>query len=260
MRLVCHLNARALAAEALADGRASMVCVAGLVMGPSKIGWVLLLGWGLAAGAWGQSNGDAGQTKPGQSLQQAPENTQIKSGIGQALDYDAAVLAKVPVDPLFARDPLHPVLGGLDRELKDLKNNDRLSFAASYTLVDQYATATPEGVRHNWGLGRFDLVGGYKAYSTEGRAGTFSLLVRSGENIGVSQQFNLSDRLGSGLYLNWPAGRRTAGADYGERSVLPAGSVGEAGRALCREDSSERVHQPEFVQQRRADAVFEWGE
>jgi porin len=69
-------------------------------------------------------------------------------------------------------------------------------------VLNQYATSTPEGVRHDSATGRFDLAAGWKAYDGEGGSGSFSLLVRSGTNIGVSEQFNLSDRLGSGLVLN----------------------------------------------------------
>lgn len=121
---------------------------------------------------------------------------------GQALDQDAAVLATVPADPLFRRDPFHRVMGPVDTRLRELRESERLTFAATYTLVDQYATDTPDGVRHNWATGRFDLVGGWKAYDRGGNAGSFAILVRSGVNLGVSQKFNLSDSLGSGLVLN----------------------------------------------------------
>ncbi|WP_089410019.1 carbohydrate porin [Granulicella rosea] len=121
---------------------------------------------------------------------------------GEALDQDVAVLSKVPADPLFRTDPFHPVLRPFDSAMNDLRKAERLSFGATYTVVNQYATVTPEGVRHNWATGRFDLAGGWKAYDHGGNAGSFSLLVRSGTNIGVSEQFNLSDRLGSGLVLN----------------------------------------------------------
>jgi porin len=47
-----------------------------------------------------------------------------------------------------------------------------------------------------------DLSGAWRAYDHGSTAGSISLLVRSGTNIGISQQFNLSDSLGSGLYLN----------------------------------------------------------
>ena len=143
-----------------------------------------------------------GQTKPSGGIQQAPEPAQVQNQLGQALDMDSAVLAKVPADPLFQTDPFHPVFGGLDARLKALQHTERLSFSATYTLLNQYATTTPTGVRHNWATGRFDLVGGWKAYDTGHTAGSFSLLVRSGENLGVSQQFNLSDDIGSALYLN----------------------------------------------------------
>jgi porin len=121
---------------------------------------------------------------------------------GQALDQDAAVLATVPADPLFKKDPLHPIMGPVDTRLRQLRESERLTFAATYTLVNQYATSTPPGVRHNWATGRFDLVGGWKAYDKGGNAGSIAILVRSGVNLGVSQRFNLSDALGSGLVLN----------------------------------------------------------
>src|SRR6202012_152688 len=41
-----------------------------------------------------------------------------------------------------------------------------------------------------------------RVYDHGSTAGSISLLVRSGTNIGKSQQFNLSDSLGSGLYLD----------------------------------------------------------
>jgi porin len=121
---------------------------------------------------------------------------------GQALDQDVAVLSKVSPDPLFKNDLFRPVLGPGDLALDGLRKAAHLTFAATYTIVDQYATETPEGVRHNWATGRFDLAGGWKVYDHGGNAGSLSVLVRSGTNIGVSQQFNLSDRMGSGLVLN----------------------------------------------------------
>jgi porin len=122
--------------------------------------------------------------------------------LGQALDQDVAVLSKVPADPAFHFDPLHFVLKPADIAMNDLRKSEELSFAATYTVVTQYATVTPDHVRHAWTTGRFDLAGGWKAYDRGGNAGSFSILVRSGTNIGVSEQFNLSDSLGSGLVLN----------------------------------------------------------
>lgn len=121
---------------------------------------------------------------------------------GQALDVDARVLAKVPTDPLVDDDTLHRTLKPAERALDTLKGTDNISFSASYTLLNQYATATPAGARHNVGGGRFDLVGGWKLYDHETNAGTLSVLVRSGTNIGVSEQYNLSNALGSALVLN----------------------------------------------------------
>jgi porin len=72
----------------------------------------------------------------------------------------------------------------------------------TYTFLSQYATATPDGVRHAQTSGRADFTGAWKVYDHGSTAGALSLLVRSGTNIGISQQFNLSDSLGSGLTLN----------------------------------------------------------
>ena len=52
------------------------------------------------------------------------------------------------------------------------------------------------------GSGRLDFTANWAAYDHGATAGSAFLLVRSGTNIGVSQQFNLSDQLGSGVFLN----------------------------------------------------------
>ncbi|MGB7601058.1 MAG: carbohydrate porin, partial [Candidatus Sulfotelmatobacter sp.] len=77
-----------------------------------------------------------------------------------------------------------------------------LKFGATYTFLNQYATIAPDGVRHDQPSGRLDFTGAWSVYDHESTAGSISLLIRSGTNIGLSQQFNLSDLLGSGLYLN----------------------------------------------------------
>jgi porin len=138
------------------------------------------------------------QTKA-DDLSQATEKPKY---LGQALDQDVTVLSKVPADPLFKMDPFAFALRPMDRSLNEIRKAERLSFGLTYTVLNQYATETPNRVRHNLATARLDLVGGWKAYDHGGNAGSLSLLVRSGTNIGVSQQFNLSDSLGSGLVLN----------------------------------------------------------
>jgi porin len=83
-----------------------------------------------------------------------------------------------------------------------LNQAERLKFGATYTFLNQYATVTPDAVRHDQLSARLDLTGAWAAYAHGSSAGSIALLVRSGSNIGISQQFNLSDRIGSGLYLN----------------------------------------------------------
>ncbi len=162
---------------------------------------LLLLLSGLSAG--GQTGSAApdpqlsnpGQITPAAGLKQTDELT-------QQLDVDSAVLSKIPADPLIKRDPLAPILQPVDNLNERLVQSERLKFGATYTFLNQYATTVPDSPRHNQFSGRLDFTGAWSAYTHGTTAGSISLLVRSGTNIGISQQFNLSDRIGSGLYLN----------------------------------------------------------
>jgi porin len=155
---------------------------------------------------------------PGQGLDMsavpAPQSTQpAKAGpptgmkdtdeLRQELDVNSAILSQIPADPLIHSDPLAPIFQPADKLTERLAQSVRLKFGATYTFLNQYATIVPDGgVRHNQFSGRLDFTAAWTAYNHGSTAGSISLLVRSGANIGISQQFNLSDRLGSGLYLN----------------------------------------------------------
>ena len=122
--------------------------------------------------------------------------------LSQELDVDIAESSKIPADPLIRRDPLALVFQRVDNLRDRLFESERLKFGATYTFLNQYATITPDEVRHDQFSGRLDLTGAWAVYDHESSAGSISLLIRSGTNIGRSQQFNLSDSIGSGLYLN----------------------------------------------------------
>jgi porin len=81
-----------------------------------------------------------------------------------------------------------------------------LKVGLTYTLLNEYAVDTPPGVRHNQASGRFDLSSAMPLYQGESTAGSFSLLVRGSTNIGISQQYNLSDALGSTTLINCLSG------------------------------------------------------
>ena len=136
---------------------------------------------------------------------QNPPST-IKNGqpdeLKQELDADAIALSNIPADPLIQPDPAAPIFRPINMLVDHGIRSLRLKFGATYTLLNQYATITPDGVRHDQPSGRLDFTGAWTVYDHESTAGSISLLIRSGTNIGISQQFNLSDRLGSGLYLN----------------------------------------------------------
>jgi porin len=120
----------------------------------------------------------------------------------QELDVDALALSKIPSDPLLKADPFAPFLQPIGKLTDELVKNYRLKFGATYTFLNQYATITPDEARHNQLSGRLDFTGAWAAYDNGSTAGSISLLVRSGTNIGISHTYNLNDRLGSGLYLN----------------------------------------------------------
>jgi porin len=136
-----------------------------------------------------------GQIEPSNTVKHTDE-------LKQELDVNAAILSKIPADPLVRPDPLAPILGPIDNLTERLVPSARLKFGATYTFLNQYATIVPEDVRHNQFSGRLDFTGAWSVYQHGSTAGSISLLVRSGTNIGYSQQFNLSDLIGSGLYLN----------------------------------------------------------
>jgi porin len=81
----------------------------------------------------------------------------------------------------------------------------RLTFGATYTVLNQYATITPDGVRHDQPSGRLDFTGAWTVYDHESTAGSISLLIRSGTNIGMSQQYR-PDRpfIGQVVPCSWP--------------------------------------------------------
>lgn len=122
--------------------------------------------------------------------------------IQQELDAIAGPMAKIPVSPLYAHDPFAWPLRPFRLAGNWAGKTSHINFGATYTFLNQYATETPDGVRHDQLGGRLDINGNWAVYSGESTAGSIGLLVRSGTNIGMSQQWNLSDQLGSGLYLD----------------------------------------------------------
>lgn len=127
-----------------------------------------------------------------------PQNSDLM----QELDADSLAISEIPSDPLLKPDPLASILGPVNRLVERTERMQRVKLGATYTFLGEHATAVPEASRRDQASGRLDFTGDWKAYDLGRSAGSVSLLVRSGTNIGMSQQFNLSDKLGSGLYLN----------------------------------------------------------
>ena len=165
---------------------------------------LIFVAFGLAAG------GQNGNVRSGSAQQSPPRNdTAIYSSLEyepdelrQELDQDAMALSKVPADPIFKNDPFGIFLDPFERLSDRINKSAKLKIGATYTFVSQYATTTPGGVRHGETSGRADFTAAWKVYDRESNKGTIGLLVRSGTNIGISEQFNLSQSLGSALTLN----------------------------------------------------------
>jgi porin len=157
----------------------------------------------------------ASQTSPAQSAvpsepqrnarfqpQAIPAIFPAQRPIQQELDAIAAPVAAIPANPLYQRDPMGQLMMPFRTAGNWANQTSHINFGVTYTFLNQYTTVTPDSVRHDQLSGRLDVNGNWAIYSTPSTAGSIGLLVRSGTNIGMSQQWNLSDNLGSGLYLN----------------------------------------------------------
>jgi len=167
---------------------------------------LLLLLWGCGVLAFGQKPDVSSVPADRPSTPAESPHSTISNGhpdeLKQELDAYAIELSRIPADPLIQPDPAASIWRPVDALVDHSVQSVRLKFGATYTFLSQYATVAPDGVRHDQTSGRLDFTGAWSVYDHEATAGSISLLIRSGTNIGVSQQFNLSDRLGSGLYLN----------------------------------------------------------
>ena len=148
------------------------------------------------------SAGRAAQLSQPPQSQTSNSKNRDPDELKQELDADSIALSKIPADPLIHPDPVVPILQPVDRLVDNSIHSLRIKFGATYTFLNQYATITVDDLRHDQLSGRLDFTGAWTVYDHGGTAGSISLLIRSGTNIGMSQQFNLSDKLGLGLYLN----------------------------------------------------------
>jgi len=148
------------------------------------------------------SAGSGLKVNPANQPVQYTDLNQEPDDLRQELDADAIALSKIPSDPLLKPDPFGIFLDPFEQLTDRINKSAHLKIGETYTFVSQYATTTPDGVRHEQISGRADFTGALKVYDHGSTAGVLSLLVRSGTNVGISEQYNLSDRLGSALTLN----------------------------------------------------------
>src|SRR5580698_7279877 len=122
---------------------------------------------------------DVKSTEPVAAKQGAPIVKPEPDELRQELDADIAASSKIPADPLIKRDPMAHVFQRADKLRDHLFESECLKFGATNTLDE---------VRHEQLSGRLDFTGAWAVYD-HGSAGSISLLIRSGTNIGRTQQF-----------------------------------------------------------------------
>ena len=129
-----------------------------------------------------------------QSAQSRPAFVREKEPdeLTQQLDADSLALSKIPADPLIVPDPLAPVFRPVNKLVDVSIQSIRLKFGATYTFLNQYATITPDGVRHNQLSGRLDFTGAWAVYEHGSTAGSISMLVRSGIIL-IKYWFSITD-------------------------------------------------------------------
>src|ERR1700743_1560599 len=115
--------------------------------------------------AFGQSGkGSAAPTdQPSPPARSAPStiNNSQPDQLKQELDADAIALSTIPGDPLIQPDPVAPILRPINMLVDHSIHSLRLKFGATYTVLNQYATITPGGVRHDQPSGRLDFTGAW---------------------------------------------------------------------------------------------------
>ncbi|MGN6727326.1 MAG: carbohydrate porin [Tepidisphaeraceae bacterium] len=111
---------------------------------------------------------------------------------------------KPELDPLFTPDPLGIVLDPWYAAKQALDEQAGLKIEGSYTFHNQYATRTLTPRNDEVG-GRFDLAANWTLlhYGPENKdVGQLIVLMRSSENIGMTQDYALSDAAGSIMGTN----------------------------------------------------------
>ena len=106
------------------------------------------------------------------------------------------------LDPLYSPDPLGFMMNPWNDWKAKLDQNYGLKVEGSYTLHDQYANHTISDRNNEFG-GRFDLAANWTAlHYNQKDVGQIIFLMRSSHNIGMSQEYALSDDVGSIMGTN----------------------------------------------------------
>ena len=124
-----------------------------------------------------------------------------------------------------------------------------INFGATYTFLNQYATVTPNGVRHDQlsGRPRCERQLGGLQFRVDRRFDWPARPLGHKHWHEPTVEPERPPRLGALSAM--PAGRWRAGADYSEHSLLEAGFPESPALVLCGQATPQPVHQPFAVQQ-----------
>ena len=84
------------------------------------------------------------------------DSSQPNSELRQQLDVEKHSLAQIPANPRVQPDPFRKTFDPIDSLTDRTFHVTGLKLRATYTFVNQYASTTPDSVRHNQAVGRFD--------------------------------------------------------------------------------------------------------
>lgn len=149
-----------------------------------SLGSIVLL-FALASSAWGQSSGGGGSAGRAEIPQAQPQPQKVTQTIPPP-----------PLDPLITHDPFAPLLEPWYALRRVLDRDADLRINSYYTLLYQNADHVAAG-DHNAFNGRLDFNVDWTLFRHGKDTGSIGFLLRSGENIGQSQDFNLSNNIGS---------------------------------------------------------------
>lgn len=154
---------------------------------------------GLSACALAQQGGQGGAGQGGSGVRMPEPQAQPQKRTSE--EGAPPETPEKPMDPLIDPDPAGSILAPWYNFKQMLKRDYRLDINTYYTAAYQYATDTFSD-QNQLLNGRYDLNLNWTAFQSGKDTGSLAALMRSGENIGINQSYNLGTDVGDNLGVN----------------------------------------------------------